>query len=299
MAAPPPIGHIPNITEACASFEHRLDEFRKEAQGGAQFFYAMMAIHGMAGGSDEVYRTIDDAALFWSTNVAALQTAFFVTLGRVFDQCSDYTIDRLLKLAQANPAVFSKEALAERKRRLAHNADEWLPEYLKTAYEPDTKDFRCLRRYVDKHRKIYLKNYDPIRDRVYAHKELALKSDKDAVFANAHILQLEKLFTFLNHIYEILWQLCYNGVKPRFRRIVSSSSHMLQKPVPSCQSQTVRICSTRVGSGLSAQGLLNGLVGAYALACGGADDGAHACEQVGPPIGAEPAGDFAVGGRGP
>lgn len=55
MAAPPPIGHIPNITEACASFEHRLDEFRKEAQGGAQFFYAMMAIHGMAGGSDEVY----------------------------------------------------------------------------------------------------------------------------------------------------------------------------------------------------------------------------------------------------
>lgn len=157
-APPPPIGHIPNITEACASFEHRLDEFRKEAQGGAQFFYAMMAIHGTAGGSDEVYQTIDDAALFWNTNIAALQTAFFVTLGRVFDQRSDYTIDRLIKLAQANPAVFSKEALAQRKRRLDHNADEWLPEYLKTAYEPDTKDFRCLRSYVDKYRKIYLIN---------------------------------------------------------------------------------------------------------------------------------------------
>jgi len=78
-------------------------------------------------------------------------------LGRVFDQRSDYTIYRLLKLAQANPAVFSKEALAERKRRLAYNADEWLPEYLKTAYEPDTKDFRCLRSYVDKRRKVYLK----------------------------------------------------------------------------------------------------------------------------------------------
>jgi len=61
----------------------------------------------------------------------------------------------------------------------------------------------------------------------------------------------------------------------------------------------VSICSTRVDSGLPAQGLLNGLVGAYAPACGGADDGAHACEQVGAPSGAEPAGDLAVGGRGP
>lgn len=75
---------------------------------------------------------------------------------------------------------------------------------------------------------------------MYAHKELALESNKNDVFANAHILELEKLFAFLTHVYEILCQLCYNGVKPRFRRIVSSSSRMLQKPVPSYQSQTVQ-----------------------------------------------------------
>jgi len=75
---------------------------------------------------------------------------------------------------------------------------------------------------------------------VYAHKELALKSDKDDVFANARILDLEKLLAFLTHVYEILWQLCYNDAKPRFRRIVSSSSRMLQKPVPSYQTQTVQ-----------------------------------------------------------
>jgi len=240
MAAPPPIGHIPNVTEACASFEHHLDEFRKEAQGGAQFFYAMMAIHGTAGESDEVYRTIDDAALFWNTNIAALQSAFFVTLGRVFDQKSSYNIDRLLKFAQDNPAVFSKEALAERKRQHAHNVDEWLPEYLKTVYEPDTKDFRCLRKYVDKYRKIYSKNYDPIRDRVYAHKELALKSDKDDVFANTRIMELEKLFAFLTHVYEMFWQLYHNGRKPRFERIISSSARMLRKAIPSSQNQTVQ-----------------------------------------------------------
>jgi len=41
---------------------------------------------------------------------------------------------------------------------------------------------------------------------------------------------------------------------------------------------------------LPAQGLLDSLVGAFAPACGGADDGAHAREQVGAPVGAEPAG---------
>ena len=44
-----------------------------------------------------------------------------------------------------------------------------------------------------------------------------------------------------------------------------------------------RLCSTRVGGGLPAQGLLDSLVGAHAAACGGADDGAHACEQVSTP----------------
>ncbi len=38
------------------------------------------------------------------------------------------------------------------------------------------------------------------------------------------------------------------------------------------------ICSTRVEGVLPAQSLLDSLVGAHAAACGGADDGAHACE---------------------
>ncbi len=239
-APPPPIVHVPDINEACATFEHHLDEFRKDTESGAQFFYAMMAIHGMARENEDIYRTIDSRAMFWNTNVAALQMAFFVILGRIFDQKSHYNIDRLLSFARLNQAVFSIEALADRKRRGSSNADEWLPNYLKGSYKPNDKDFKCLKLYVKKYRGIYEKNYLIIRNKIYAHKELALKSDKDSAFANTRIMELEKIFSFLTHSHEILWQLYHNGEKPRFRRIASSSTRMMRKAVSSYQTQTVQ-----------------------------------------------------------
>ncbi len=76
----------PKMQEIGADFEHHLDEFRKEIQGGTQFFYAMLAINAVAVENGPALEKLNDAALFWNTNIGALQTAFFVTLGRVFDQ---------------------------------------------------------------------------------------------------------------------------------------------------------------------------------------------------------------------
>lgn len=69
-----------------------------------------------------------------------------------------------------NLEIFSKDALADRKRRLSANADEWLAEYLRTAYEPTSEDFRRLKQHVAVRRRIYESNYKALRHAVFAHR---------------------------------------------------------------------------------------------------------------------------------
>jgi hypothetical protein len=100
-------------------FEHELEVFRTESETAAQFFYAFLAIHASAGPDKSVHRLLNTAPLFWNTVLGGLQAAAFVAMGRVFDQKSTHNVDRLLKLAQDNPQIFSKAALARRKQGTA------------------------------------------------------------------------------------------------------------------------------------------------------------------------------------
>lgn len=103
-------------TNAAKEFERELEVFRTEAEAAAQFFYAWLGIHAAAGDDKAIAGLLNTAALFWNTNLAALQTATFVTLGRIFDNNSPHNISRLLRLAQDNPHIFSKSALGLRKQ---------------------------------------------------------------------------------------------------------------------------------------------------------------------------------------
>lgn len=178
--------------------------------------------------------------LFWNTAMGAFQTAFFITLGRIFDQKSPHNIDRLLKLAQENREIFSKEALANRKRKASPNADEWLPEYLKTSYEPTDKDFRAIRKKIKDYRKIYETNYRDIRHKIYAHKEVSDAEAVQKLFSKTNIRELQKVFVFVNALYEALWQLLYNGHKPILRQMRYSVARMMRDRKPEWQSQTVQ-----------------------------------------------------------
>jgi competence CoiA-like predicted nuclease len=223
-----------------ANFEHHLEEFRKEVQGGTQFFYAMLAIRALATDNKNILATLNDSSLFWNTNIGALQTSFFVTLGRIFDQKSSYNVDTLLKIAQNHMEIFSKTSLAERKRATSSSADEWLPQYLSRVYEPSHDDFRCMKKYLRKYRAIYQKNYNPIRNKIYAHKELSLQSDKNLLFSQTRIPEIQKLFWFLNQLYVILWELYFNGKAPEIRRLPYSLTRMMQKENPGHGGRTVQ-----------------------------------------------------------
>ncbi|MGI8427393.1 MAG: hypothetical protein ACR2M4_12565 [Actinomycetota bacterium] len=169
-------------------FESELEVFRREAESAVQFFYAWRTVNEVAAKNDAVVTTLNKAPLFWNTTLDALQTAAFIALGRVFDQEQDtHNIDRVLRIAQRNPLIFSLEALAERKRRASPNAHEWLDEYLQGAYVPTADDFRRLRKHVAARRKVYTECFRPLRHKVFAHKQIFKQNEAHALFANAKI----------------------------------------------------------------------------------------------------------------
>lgn len=216
-----------------ADFEKQLELFRAEAESALQFFFAWDAVHTVAANDKAVFRLLNEAPLFWNTALGALQTSALVALGRVFDpDPGNFSVTRLLALAHANLDIFSKDALAIRKRKLSANADEWLPEYLSDVYVPSRADFRNLKRHVSARRKLYEEKYRPLRHKVFAHRGVATREEVGDLFAKTNLKELQQLLVFLGRLYSALWNLYFNGHKPTLRPARYSVQRMLELPSP-------------------------------------------------------------------
>lgn len=190
-------------------------------EAAARFFYALQAIRFLSARDRSVLELLNQAPVFWRTNMGALQEATFTALGRVFDEDGrTHNVDRLLKVAQANPGIFTASALRTRKRAGAPVEPDWLDDYVANAYLPRPEDWRRLRKHVRKWRGVYATNYKNIRHRVYAHRERITLDEKAELFGRTSYEELEKLLAFLDALHEALWQLYNNGRKPviRYRR---------------------------------------------------------------------------------
>lgn len=221
------------MSSAEAEFKRELENFRTEGDAAVQFFYTWQAIHSVSGSDKTVFRALNRTPLFWKTTLGALQSATLVTLGRVFDPSPDnHSVTRLLNIAHGHLEIFSKDALAERKRELSANADEWLTEYLREAYTPNGNDFRRLKRYVAIRRRIYEENYRPLRHKVFAHRSASDSANLGPLFAKTNIRELQQMLVFLRRLHEALWQLFFNGYKPTLRPARYSVNRMREQPSP-------------------------------------------------------------------
>ena len=119
----------------------------------------------------------------------------------------------MLGRAQINMSMFSSASLARRKRESSDNADDWLDDYLKSTYEPTVTDFRKLRKLISQHRKTYDSNYRKIRNKIYDHTEIADSEELRKLFNKNNIRDIQKIFVFVNALYESLWQLSYTENK--------------------------------------------------------------------------------------
>jgi len=223
-----------------ARFEGELEVFRTEAEAAMQFFYAYLTVNAVAVGHQPVYRLLNTAPLFWNTIRGARQTAAFMALGRVFDQNSPHNLDRLLRIAQDNPSIFSQASLGARKQGGSPTPPDWLAQYVRDAYVPTPEDFRRLRDHVRKRRTVYEAKYRDLRHRLFAHKRASARADIDALFAKTNIRELQRMLAFLGSLYEALWQLFFNGRKPVLRPRRYSVKHMRHSPSPPWQTSGVQ-----------------------------------------------------------
>ena len=213
-------------------FQRELEIFRTEAEAGAQFFFAYLAVHAVAYHHKSVHALLNRAPLFWNTCMGALQTSAFIALGRVFDLKSPHNLERVLRLAEGNSQIFSKAALGRRKQGTDAARPAWLDDYMRNVYEPKPADFRKLRTQVRKWRQIYEANYRAVRHKVFAHKEAADQEEVAALFSKGTNPELARLFVFLGSLHEVLLQLFLNGTKPVLRSARYSVKGMRSLPSP-------------------------------------------------------------------
>lgn len=228
------------MTSRDAQFERELEVFRTEVAAATQFFYAYLAVHAVAADRRPVYEFLNRAPLFWNTCLAALLTAALIVLGRIFDQGSAHNLDRVLRIAQDNPQIFSRAALGRRRQGNDPDSPEWLDEFLRSAYEPTPMDFRRIRAHIRKRRKTYENNYRDLRNRVFAHKAVSDSTETAALFGRTNIRELQRLFAFLGSLHEALWQLFFNGRKPVLRPQRYSIKRMRDLPLPAAHGRAVQ-----------------------------------------------------------
>ena len=227
------------MTSAEAAFTRELEIFRQEAEAGAQFFYSYLAVHELAKRQRRVFRMLDENALFWNTTLGGLQTGAIMALGRIFDHQSPHNINTLIRLTGQHRTIFTKTDLARRKQGTEREPPSWLPDYLDAAYEPTPRDFRRLNEHVKKYRHLYEDNYRGLRNQLYAHKQAADPAAVAALVKNTSIRDMQRMFTFLLQLHEILRELFYNGTKPVLRPWRYSAQRISRRPSRSIPGDSV------------------------------------------------------------
>jgi hypothetical protein len=220
---------LSRIGSESEAFRERLSTFLGDAGQAAQFVYAYLAIHAIAGTNDSVRRGLNDEALFWNTVLGSLQTSLFIVLGRVFDPNNQHGPYAVMDAARSTAEIFGRGALAERKRGIFGDNAEGLAEYMADIEVPTERQFARMQRVLDGYKKMFDEDYRALRSKVFAHKVYVGKSVSD-LFGRTNIDDLQRMVTFLGRFWRAWSDTYENGSRLTLRRSRRSVNEMLAQP---------------------------------------------------------------------
>jgi hypothetical protein len=187
------------------SFKRELKVFGEEASAAAQFLYGSLAVGTLANEDPEVRKRLNIAPPFWNTVHFSLKKSAILALGRIFETNTAHNAASVMREA-GEIDIFTKDALRRRKHEQSANAAEWIEEFLARAYVPSHDDIRRLRKEVDKWRKIYDANYRPLRDKTFAHREVAQGTQElEVLIERSQMAELKHMCLFLIALNDALW----------------------------------------------------------------------------------------------
>jgi hypothetical protein len=194
-------------------FESELNTFREEHEEAQQYFFSYVSLRGIAASNSAVLAAMNATPLFWLTTEKAMLLSTFIVLGRIFEQDSNHNLDCLMAIATKRVAHFSREALAARKRAAGLSADE-ADRFVRHAFEPSVDDFKSLSEQIEEKRQTYNARYRKVRNKVFAHNEVADIGKANALLKGTTVDEMKALFAFLDALDNALFHLLHNGRKP-------------------------------------------------------------------------------------
>lgn len=208
-----------------SAIEDLLKEYRGEVNVAASSFYAWKNINNLAANDRALYQALQRNALSWNIIAHALQVTFFTALGRLFDRDTrSLTVRTFINTCAAAGGEFSKSAYEARRTAENHgNRPDYMDDHLRALYEPVASDFQALAAAAAPWEAIYTTNYQPVRHKLIAHKDLATIGGKHALFANTNIGEVEAILDFLYQVGAVIEQLFLNG------RLTKLAEHKLRE----------------------------------------------------------------------
>lgn len=187
--------------------------FAEEFAAAAHAFFLWKGINNYAVNNPSVHRGINENALSWNIITHSLQTTFFIVLGRLFDTDGDsLSAHTFLRKCVENIGQFDQQALRARKIAASDgNVPPWLDGYMRETYAPNVQDFKRLRGELSRHQAKYIEIYRPIRNQIYAHRDVETLESVESLFGRTRISEIEELLGFLYQMKEVVSQLLYNG----------------------------------------------------------------------------------------
>ena len=215
------------VTDPAAEFEHELQVFDNDVDEVVQCFYIWRTVHAAARTSRKVYDLLNRNAGFWVVALGSIQANSLIALGRIFDTGkSTHNVRRLLKLAEENSAIFSKEAVRQRKNKDLAKTSDLIDDYMRNVQDPTASDFKRLQSFVDARQKVYKRCYKQLRDKRYAHRE---RTSISGFVARTNIQELARLVTDLRKLHRVLWDWHHNGIKPRTSRLRGTAGKEIRR----------------------------------------------------------------------
>lgn len=191
--------------------------FETQVAEATQFWFAASAMNEVAKMNPDTLKAINKTATFWITVRVGLEYQGIISAGKIFGnrRSNPHNIDSFFEvLRECCVVVFSAPSLEARKRQGSSNADEWLLQYMEGIYVPTLDDIGALYKPVKAHRKVYEAQWADIRNRHVAHTEVVDPTARWEMFQKTRIPDFENLIGFLNQLYDAIWHLYYNGLKP-------------------------------------------------------------------------------------
>ena len=216
-------------------FLKELRVYAYEVETAIKFLYAYLTFNTLLAQNKAAYDVVNRTPLLWNTMMDGLLSAFFSTLGRIFDEDDkSYSIHRFINTAKMNVVIFSLSALEARVMKslgATVKTDVRVVDFMVGKYAPSASDFDLLDKLINEYSDIYLK-YKKIRNKVYAHRDVKTNERLQSLYSSTNTEELQRLVSFLDEVRHYFQEVFYNGRKPDPRVVQYSIPDLLESKSP-------------------------------------------------------------------